>query len=338
MKLDDIYLRLLIESLPANMSMSRLEAQRLIQDYHDGTRPGAYGELIKQVYSRDLSSDIGLSIGSQLIPTMLCDLSRWFCSAKDIQTMVYMIDNFHHLHGGEFYVVIHSSDQASSMALTFPHKPHLHEAHRRFCAETILSYALNALRDAVGNSIKPTAMYFEYPRPEYAQRYEQLFNCKPVFDAPLTLLEFDRGIIEQTSMVHSPVLHEVYLKRALDSWHQSNGHRDLLHRAITTCMRDHPASLNNETLADQLNISVRGLQKHLKSHGSSISQVVHLARRELCKVYLIQQQAGIETTAEQLGFQSISGFRRFFKNEFGLVPNEFLSKYGKAQTRLSTAS
>jgi AraC-like DNA-binding protein len=77
-----------------------------------------------------------------------------------------------------------------------------------------------------------------------------------------------------------------------------------------------------------LNISVRGLQKKLNKHERSFSHIANLARRELAKIYLIQKQQSIDFTAEQLGFQTSSGFRRFFKTEFEMSPAEFLNVSG----------
>jgi len=79
-------------------------------------------------------------------------------------------------------------------------------------------------------------------------------------------------------------------------------------------------------LASRLNISVRGLQKRLSKTGQSFSGISNQCRRELAKTYLIQQQQSVDYTAEQLGFQTNSGFRRFFKTEFNTSPSDFIEK------------
>ncbi len=99
--------------------------------------------------------------------------------------------------------------------------------------------------------------------------------------------------------------------------------RNFEYRAICNIMRHHP-------LADKLNISVRGLQKRLNKHGGSYSHLAHLARRELAKVYLYEDDHNLDYTAEKLGFQSSSGFRKFFKSEFSQTPAEYMSRFAPA--------
>ena len=91
-------------------------------------------------------------------------------------------------------------------------------------------------------------------------------------------------------------------------------------------MLHHPHSFNCDTISRILNISPRGLQKKLSKLGTSFSALSSLARIELAKVYLVQQEATLEQTAERLGFQTVSGFRRFFKAEFGITTAEFMQQ------------
>lgn len=328
--LDEIYLRLLLELIPSSFKLSGLDVRRLIDQFNDGAQSRrAYGELVRQVYTNDPDSDIGLTYGEHLHPATLCDLSRSMMTAPTVHSALDLIERYHFIHGASYIPVVHNNDKSISISLAFPYKNRISASQRRFCAEAVFSYILNAFRETVSPDIAPIALCFDYANPSYESRYLRQFNCHSVFNAPMSMMNLDKELLHRDLITQNATLHQIHMSKALDAWQKSERMGDFEYRTISQLMRHHPDSFNSQKLASKLNISVRGLQKRLNKYDKSFSNLANQARRELAKIYLFQMKQSIEFTAEQLGFQTASGFRRFFKTEFGITPAEFVEHVGE---------
>lgn len=337
--LDEIYLRLLLELVPSSLKLTGLDVRRLIEQFNDSSHSRrAYGELIKHIYLDTNDSDIGLNFGEHLHPATLCDLSRALMTSQNVQAALTLLEKYHFIHGASYYPIIYKQPGTFSIALTFPYKNKVPLHQRRFCAEAVFSYVYNSLKETVCASLAPLSICLDYPKPVYAKSYSNRFNCQASFDCPLSIITFEDQLLHRELSTHNPTLHHLYLNKSLDIWQKSERLQDFEYRTISQIMRDHPSSFNSQKLASKLNISVRGLQKRLNKNGQSFSQLSNVARRELSKVYLYQMNQNIEFTAEQLGFQTASGFRRFFKTEFAQTPIEFIETHCANEGKTSLES
>lgn len=326
--LDEIYLRLFLEVIPDNLQVSRLDIAR-IRDSSEtkGSGRSYYGSLIKSVYQSLPESDIGLSFGKFLYPSTLCDFSRMLMTADNLQAAFELVAKMHYIHGAGFFPVISRKPGKVSIALTYPYRKNASEYQRRFCAESVFSYILNSIRETIDPAYCPIAITLDYPEVPYHDKCRQQFGANVQFVQPLASIEIDEKLLYVQLSTRNPTLHQLYINKCLDSWKESESRQNFEYRAITYLMQYHPETFNSQKLASRLNISIRGLQKRFSKQGDSFSQLASLARRELVKVYLFQKEQGIDFTAEQLGFQSNSGFRRFFKAEFDLSPGEYLAQF-----------
>jgi len=325
--LDDIYPRLLLEIIPQELKLSSLDIQRVIADHNAGKQTkSAYGRLIKSVYQEQPESNIGIEFGKYLIPSNLCDFSRILITAQNLRSAIEVVSQSFFIHGASYYPFIHVKKGVASIALTFPYKNNISEQQRRFCSEASFSYLINAIRETSTPNFRPKRVMFDFPKPAYINDYHPLFGENLLFDQPLNLIEFEEQCIYKTLSSSNPTLHQMYLNKCLDEMRSPERQSRFEHKAVSFLIFNHPESFNSQKLATKLNISVRGLQKKLNKHESSFSNIANLARRELCKIYLIQEQQSIDYTAEQLGFQTSSGFRRFFKTEFEMNPAEYLKQ------------
>jgi AraC-like DNA-binding protein len=322
---DEIYVRLLADVMPESIKPNTLDFDRLLTQFHAGTLPtSVYGLLIHQAYSHNPESDIGLRFGQHLHPATLCDLSRALLTSSNTRQLLKLIAKYHFTHGASYFPSIHIADDCWSIALTYPFENKAHRNKRRFCAEAAFYYFMNSFNELLSQPMKPKAVYLDFPKPVYADEYSA-WGCPVYFDHTIAMISFQSDFLEQPFHTSSPILHKIYINKCIDRWRKSASTQHVEHRAVCLMMQDHPDNFHSEALASKLNISVRGLQKRFNKQGESFSKLTHYARRELSKIYLFQKQETLDATAEKLGFQSASGFRRFFKQEFKQTPVEYLN-------------
>lgn len=329
--LDEIYLRLLLELAPEELKPSLLDTERAILGYGRTTESkGAFGNLIRNIYSADASSDIGLHYGKLLQPHALCDFSRALMTASSFRGSMQIINDLHYMQGAAYHLTFHESEDRLSIALTYPYKKEVSQEQRRFCCESVFTYLLNLARSGISPDIVPVRLSLDYEKPVYSDEYRDLYGCEPSYDAQLALLEFSTEFSNQELTTSNHTLHNTYLKKCQDSARSAERFWSFDYRTTIYLLRNIPDAFSSENLSQDLSISPRGLQKKLNSLNTSFSALSTRARAELVKVFLIQQKKPIDTTAELLGFQTTSGFRRFFKSEFGTSVGTFLNQVEEA--------
>lgn len=74
------------------------------------------------------------------------------------------------------------------------------------------------------------------------------------------------------------------------------------------------------TVAGQLNLSERSLQRRLASQGTSFADLVDEVRRELARRYMADERLALGEVAYLLGFSDPSAFHRAFKRWTGTTP------------------
>jgi len=331
--LDDIYPRLLLEIIPDELKLNSLGIQRLISE-HNSTHGSntVYGKLIKSIYLDNSDSNIGMQYGKYLLPSNLCDFSRVLVTSPDLKTALGIIERNYFVHGASYYPFISYRKGTVSISLTFPYKSTVHPHQMRFCAESAFSYVVNTIRETISADFKPKKVVLSYDKPTYSKEYLPLFGSNIHFNGPLSFLEFDERLLYKPLSSSNPTLHQMYLNKCMDDLRLADKQHDFEYKAISYLMLHHPESFNSKKLATKLNISIRGLQKKLNKKNLSFSHIANMTRRELAIVYLIQENQSIDFTAEQLGFQTDSGFRRFFKTEFGVNPAEYIKQISEQST------
>ncbi|KZX79859.1 hypothetical protein A3715_19515, partial [Oleiphilus sp. HI0009] len=311
--LDEIYFRLLMELAPEPLKPRPLDAERIVNNFGMSEESrDAYGHLVGSIYENDPSSDIGLHYGRLLCPYALCDFSRALMTAPSFGNAMQIINDLHYMQGASYYLTTFESSDSISIALNYPYKKNVSEHQRRFCAEAVFIYLVNLARDSLCHSISPCKVWLDFDKPSYADAYSELFGLNIEFNAPLSILEFKNELSDVGLKTSNHTLHKTYIKKCVDSARNAERYWSFDYRTSTQLIRHLPDSFNGSTLSTILSISPRGLQKKLSLLGTSFSELSSQARIELAKVFLIQQNKSIETTSELLGFQTISGFRRFF--------------------------
>jgi len=289
---------------------------------------GSSGKVIEAVYDVNPTSNLGLKFGLKLTATKLCDLSRLMVTAKDVTACIKLIPNLAQWQKTPFYPFVTHQEGIISIGVTFPYGKKLSQYQRRFYVESLFVYIKNICQDFLEQPYAPSSISLDYDAPPYAQEYHQVFDCNMSFNCPLSVIRFKVDNPHNPFITSNAFLHNIYLKRAMEYAQKNNGVEHTTFNISNTLMQKHPKAFNSQSHADQLEISVRALQKRLHKTGSSYSDLLTLARMELTKIYLYQYKGGVEHSAQQLGFKTVTGFKQFFKSAFGMPLKEAKLNHG----------
>lgn len=197
---------------------------------------------------------------------------------------------------------------------------------RRQDAELTMGMALNLIRHVLGKDWAPFAVSFEHARPHDWQVHQQAFGAPVYFGRGCNSMLVPKADLKDQWMPERDANLLFLVQNVLQRLGAPDQRRSLLDEADAqvrlALSRGEPCL---ETIAQALELSAAGLQRHLREAGLSFSQLVERVRRELAVHYLRQPKRPVSDLAGLLGYSEASAFSRAFRRWFGVSPRQWRS-------------
>lgn len=104
---------------------------------------------------------------------------------------------------------------------------------------------------------------------------------------------------------------------------------------IVKFIRENFATATLNDIAESLHYSPAYLSQILKENlGMNFNQLLDLRRSVVGRKLLLETKKSLEDTALELGFQSYSGFYKFWVKQQGLSPKEYRERYSKENVKI----
>jgi AraC-like DNA-binding protein len=241
-------------------------------------------------------------------------------SAATVRDAIEVASRYSPLHSDSFrvwfetwrsYAVIRLYDQTHKTAA---------------CADFAMSafYKLHVSESLPPDS--PVECWFPYPAPRDTTAYERAFGGSGLrFGAPFFGLVFDRADAKAPMPAADPVIHRAICDRvdlllaSLSEWHATTARvRLFIDREIrnTSCA-------TAASVARALGLSRRTLGRRLEAEGTSFSDELDSARRELGLAYVRDSEIPLKEISYSLGFSHVESFHRAFKRWSGVTPQSY---------------
>ena len=171
----------------------------------------------------------------------------------------------------------------------------------------------------------------------HRKMYEQHFQCPVKFGARQNVLLFDKADVESPFVTHNadllaivaPQL-EAELTQQIAPKTMSEQVKGILKRQLA----GHRPGL--ETVAAELRLSTRTLQRRLTSERATFQQLMEDARRELARHYLLHSSLELNETAYLLGYEDANSFFRAFHYWEGTSPGEWRAFHSRSKQTQET--
>jgi len=167
---------------------------------------------------------------------------------------------------------------------------------------------------------------FMIEKPKSVNIYREFFQAEVLFGQAHNFIEFKSDMLEQ-SVVGGDMASFTALTAYADGLLGGASHNTIvlqLQRMLPPALRRHQFRVAD--LANELNISVRTLQRQLKESGTKFQFVLDQVRRDLAEYYLLEKKLSMSEIAFLVGYQEQSSFNHAFKAWKGVSPSEFSGK------------
>ena len=211
-----------------------------------------------------------------------------------------------------------------------------HEAAlvRRHMVEEVLASWLLYARWIADMQQSPQEVWFEHALPAGVDsaEYSAVFGCPVRFEqacsALIVPLEYLGMPLRQAdaNLLRTLEEHALTLMAGLDD---DEALPQRVKNALRLLLKD--GLPRKERVAEQFNMTLRTLQRHLQQAGTSYQQILDQLRQELAEHYLLRSDLAIQDIASYLGFTEPRSFHRSFKGWTGQTPGQFRDNQRQAQ-------
>ena len=189
--------------------------------------------------------------------------------------------------------------------------------------ELRLTFWLVKGRNVTGVDWTPREVHLQNEQSDPAS-YERVFRCPVINSASRTQLVFDAALLD-TPVIGADSELRYFLKpiaeEIVSRLPQREGFLQSVQSCVAKVLKDGDSHL--ETVARELNVSTRTLQRRLGKENTSFGELLDETRRVAALEYLNDARISITDTAFLLGFSEPSTFYRAFKRWTGTTPANY---------------
>ena len=175
-----------------------------------------------------------------------------------------------------------------------------------------------------GQALAPLSLAFAHARPRDADpaEYARVLGVAPTFDAPAHLAVFDAALLSMPVPNADVGLYPVLQQHAERLLQARSGPGDGIVAQVSAAIVRNLAHdrVRVASVAQDLGLSARSLQRKLADAGTGFQQVLDAARYRLARDYLHQDGLALADIAFLLGFQEQSAFTHAFREWSGVNP------------------
>jgi AraC-like DNA-binding protein len=199
-------------------------------------------------------------------------------------------------------------------------------------AEYCLAIFVLHMRAAAGSALRVRLVTFAHRRPPDVSEHERIFGCAVRFEAKHNRLALERGVWAAPMAAAHPGMCGVLSEHAgllLSKLPRGPDLVERTRRAIGARLRGGDPSL--ESVARELAMSERSLQRHLHELGYSYNAIADEVREATARLYLDQPDLALAEIGYLLGFADQSAFNRAFKRWTGRTPRQARDDVSRAR-------
>ncbi|WP_336760022.1 helix-turn-helix transcriptional regulator [Paenibacillus sp. USHLN196] len=186
-----------------------------------------------------------------------------------------------------------------------------------------LAFLLELGRRGTGQPLNANLVEFSHPMGN-VDMLEAYFGCRVETGKPYNRLTLDRKDLSLPFLSYNEELIEILtpvLDRSLDERQGSRSVTDLVKWIMKRSLTD--KRLDIQTVAKELRMSDRTLQRRLTEENTNFKQLLTEARHEQARAYLADPSLDIKEVAFLVGYEDQNSFYRAFRNWEGDTPSNW---------------
>jgi AraC-like DNA-binding protein len=166
-------------------------------------------------------------------------------------------------------------------------------------------------------------IHIAYSAPDYAARYQEIFHCPVIFNAPEHLIMFDATLLERPLKHANPLTKKVLEQECRQLCERLNEKMTLTNKIRHELLFTDGDFPTLDQLAHRINMPERTIRRRLTTEGTSYKDILSDIRRQKAMEMIAAGDLSMEKIAEKLGYSDAASFYHAFKTWTGSTPANF---------------
>lgn len=189
--------------------------------------------------------------------------------------------------------------------------------------DAALALFVQLCRSARGDEVSPLCINMQRPEPSSVKAFDDFFQCEINYNSSQNELVFATDEMLRALPIANPDLARANDQVVMDYLRKYQV-ESTVGKVSSIVIESLPSGAPTiKSIADQLFMSTKTLQRRLKAEGLTFSSLLDNTRISLATNYLKQDWRSMGEICYLLGFTEPSNFTRWFKSETGESPAEF---------------
>ena len=282
-----------------------------------------YNHLMILAADQSNDSQFGQHFGAQLGSSAFNILGYLAMSASTLGEAALALQEYEALVSNIGHTTIHHEKTVSK--IIWQAEPDC-EQFTHHIVEAVFAGWISFGRKIVGTSAPINRIVFCHKKTD-TRSTDRLptFDCPIVYEQSINAIEIDKKwlalpLAQSQQAVYQALLFEA--KKSIERINQATlPFKRQLENLITNNL--YQGTLSLDTIATQLNVSRRTLQRRLKQENLSFRQMVEQAKKDIAIKLIKEDSLPLTSIAGMLGFSEQSAFTRAFKRWTGKIPKAY---------------
>jgi len=173
-------------------------------------------------------------------------------------------------------------------------------------------------------------MTLDYARPEYADRYGDMFNCPVSFDEPFVEYAIPSVLQSLPSSTANEDMYQIALDQCRNAERRLREQSDLSAEIYDLLEKHIEEHLTLEQVGYRLNLSPRTLIRRLKKRETSFQSISDRLYSQTAANYITRTDISVNAVSQLLGYRDSANFRRTFKRWFNVSPSDYRKRWKRS--------
>ncbi len=278
-------------------------------------------QIMKNIIQFSQNPHVAIDSGQQARISTYGYLGFTLMCCKNFREAVEIAETFWEVTGPMFSYTLLIDDKHAM--LRYGNRLYMEENLLRFRTELGFSTLKSLGNQLLKNKLPLAMMHLTYPAPPHYKYYQEIFQCPVLFDQEYNQIIIDNETANSPLPQANPQALNDCLQFCREMMVQLQLEDSLISKVYQRLLQSDGTFPDSQTVADELNLTPRGLHRKLKDLGTSFQQILNRVRKQMAIKYLETTDLPVDKIADLTGYGEASNFRAAFKKWTGKSPNEF---------------
>lgn len=308
---------------PTGLVKRHFKDTTIVSRPYDCVQLGAFLEFTRDVAVMLNDPHLGLRLGARRRPEEIGALGLLFSASP---TLKDALDGYakwiKSSQQGTQLKVSYSSIGVSIIYALYDFDPTL----TRHDTEFTLASFCSIIRGRIGNSWKPIEIHFEHSQTLQTWLHESTFRAPIFFGQPSNRIIFNESdmihTISKTNPVMISMLEDIIQRQMKEVITNDSFGQEVL--IVIARLADSKGFVALPSIAKEMGLSLRTVQRHLSEEGTTFRQLMRLYRERQAKELLTGAlPQSVASVAMSVGYSDTTSFSRAFKSWTDVSPRTF---------------